>query len=159
MSKRIIQLICLFLLFIVPMQSLNAQAINDSLILAESDTVQQVQGQQGSMGGYYYKVFIATSIVILLLISVMYVFKKLGGQTLSQNRTKIQVISRQNIGPKQSVVIVAIENRKYALGVTDHTINLLSELGEIQEDELPSNEIKQVSQNFSAILDKLKKKG
>lgn len=158
MSNRNLYLIYLFFLIIVPLQSINGQAINDSLILSEPDTIQLVQGQQGSMGSYYYKVFLATGIVILLLISVMYVFKKLGGQALSQNRTKIQVLSRQNIGPKQSVVIVAIENKKYALGVTDQTINLLSELGEVQEDELPSNEIKQVSQNFSAILEKLKKK-
>ena len=158
MSKIIIQLVYLFFLIIVPLQSLDAQGMNDSLILTEPDTVQLVQEQQGTMGGYYYKVFLATSIVILLLISVMYVFKKLGGQTFSQNRTKIQVLSRQNIGPKQSVVIVAVENKKYALGVTDHTINLLSELGEVQEDELPSNEIKQVSQNFSAILKKFKMK-
>ena len=130
----------------------------DSIVFAQEDSVYSQQQQPEKMGGYFYRVFFVTAIIILLLFAVLFVYKKLGGQGLTQNRSKIHIISRQTLGPKQAVIIVAIEGKKYVLGTSDHAVNLIAELGEVSEDELPVTDIKQVSQNFTSILSKLIKK-
>ncbi len=150
------------LLLVVVMLTINgpayAQNVGDSIVFAQEDSVLIAQNHPEKIGGYFYRIFFVTAVILILLLSVLYFYKKLGGKGLTPNRTKIHILARQNIGPKQTIVMVAIEGKKYALGTTDHSVNLIAELGEVSEDELPVNDIKQVSQNFTSVLSKLVKK-
>ena len=153
-SKTVISIILLCLFTVIP---LTAQGLNDSLKLEAANDSTYSSGQQPELTSHFYKVFVVTALIILFLVLILFVYKKLVGVTGNQNKSKIYVLSRQNIGPKQSVVIVAIENKKYALGVTDHNINILTELGEASEEDLATVDIKQVSQNFASIFEKIRK--
>ena len=134
-----------------------AQSVGDSIVFAHEDTL-FAQQQPEKIGSYFYRVFFVTAIIILLLFSVLFFYKKLGGKALETNRSKIHILARQNLTPKQLLMIVAIEGKKYVLGVSEHSVNLITELGEVSEDELPINDLKQVSQNFTSVLNKLLKK-
>jgi len=138
-------------------QQLHAQNAVDSLVLAATDTSYLSQAQPKSMTGYFFKAFVFTLVIIVLIYSVLILYKKFGGQPIQGTQTKIRILSRQNIGPKQSSVIVVIEHKKYALGVADHSVNLIAQLGEISADEISQSESAQIRQNFSSILEKLKK--
>lgn len=139
-------------------QTLPVQSSGDSVVFAREDSVLTAHGQPEKIGGYFYRIFFVTVIIILLLFSILFFYKKLGGKGLAPNRSQIHILSRQNLTPKQTLFIVAIEGKKYVLGASDHSVHLITELGEVSEDELPINDIKQVSQNFTAVLSKLIKK-
>jgi len=110
------------------------------------------------MSSSFYKVFLITAILLLIFVTVMYVYKKLSGHPVIHNRTKIFILARQSLGPKQSVMVVAIDQKKYALGVTDHSVQLISELGSLSENEVGSAETKAPPLPFGALLDKIRKK-
>ncbi len=157
-TKSIGRFLLLFFVILSVTEPLYPQSVGDSIVFAKEDSALIAQQKPEKIGDYFYRIFFVTAIIILLLLSVLFLYKKLGGKGLTSNRTKIHILARQNIGPKQTVVIVAIEGRKYALGTSDHSVNVIAELGEVSEDELPVNDIKQVSQNFTSILSKLVKK-
>ncbi len=139
-------------------EPLNGQSAGDSVTFAREDSAFTLQRQPEKIGNYFYRVFFVTAILILLLFFILFFYKKFGGKNLTPGRSKIHILSRQNLTPKQSLMIVAIEGKKYVLGVSDHSVNLITELGEISEDELPVNDLKQVSQNFTSVLNKFLKK-
>ena len=63
----------------------------------------------------------------------------------------IQVIEAASVGPRERVVVISIDNKRYALGVTAQSINVISELGDV--DDLKQSEINQlVKKDFKASL-------
>ena len=114
-------------------------------------------GGQRDMSGHFYQVFLVTGILLLLLLGGFYIFKRLSSKSRFLNRANIRVLARHNIGPKQSVVIVTIEQKKYALGVTDHAVNLLAELGELKEEDKEKQPQTQGAVSFAGLLSRLKK--
>jgi flagellar biosynthetic protein FliO len=93
------------------------------------------EGQKTSFFSYLVRVIFVTVFLILFIIFgfqwyIKYVLQKSG---FSQDHIKI--VGRRAIGPKQFIVLVSMEGKKYALGVTDHSINLLTDLGEVEEAE------------------------
>jgi|GEM_PF-1871656 len=103
-----------FLLFLIGCQS---------LVAAESETVSQLTPAQSllpMLGG-----LMGILVLIFLLAAVL---KKFTSLNLVSGHMK--VIDTQNLGSKEKLVIVEIQNKQYVLGVTAHTINPVCELEE-----------------------------
>jgi flagellar biogenesis protein FliO len=109
------------------------QSSDSSMVFRERESL--IKKEQSSFFGYLVRVIFVTAIVIVLIIFGLKSYKKyiLHNVTLSQNR--IRILGRQAVGHKQYVVIIVLGNRKYALGVTDHSVNLITDMGEIDEKE------------------------
>ncbi len=126
--------------------------------LIKADSLYAQAAQAPDLSGSFYKVFLITAILLLLFVAIMYIYKKLSGRPVIQNKSRIFILSRQSLGPKQSVMVVAIENKKYALGVTDHSVQLVAELGALSDEEVNEFSPKLPKPNFGALLDKMRNK-
>ena len=155
---RLFVLLFLSLLILPQMVPAQVQSASDSLVLAATDTSLTFETEQRDVGSYFLRVFFVTTFILLFLFAFLYFYKKYAGPTIQSPKSKIQILARQQLGQKQSVVIVIIENKKYALGVTDHSIQLISELGEATAEELSSSEIKPMAQSFATVFSKMQKK-
>lgn len=163
--KCVLYLVLLLLPFqLFAYQELNNIRTEDSLFTkrytsgsqAFGDSIkQQLPGKKSGLGNYFYKVVWVTFVLIIFLVIGLAIYKKyvISGNGLVNNR--IRIIGRQNITAKQALVIVNIEGKKYALGTTDHSVNLIAELGEADETELA--DATQVS-GFAQILKKISSK-
>jgi flagellar protein FliO/FliZ len=146
-----------FIIIFIGLQSAVLSAsVSDSVKSAAADTVWQ-GAKSGGAGDQFYNVFLMTTLLLLLLISGAYVYKRLGGRGKFIGSSKIRVLSRHHLGPKQSIVITAVENKKYILGVTEHSINVIADLGEISDSEASEEEDKVQHRSFGSFLDLIKK--
>jgi len=143
-------------LFIYVVPALCGNSVSLDSTSADSAALLQT-GQSLEMGGYFYKVFLVTAILLLALVGGFYLFKKFGGEKRLFNNSPIRVLARQNIGPKQAIVLVVIEDKKYALGVTDQAVNILADLGEADKDETADLPSEPLTRNFGALLARLRK--
>ena len=105
----------------------------------------------------FYNVFLMTAILLLILVSGAYIYKRLGGKSKFIGKSNVRIISRHHLGPKQSIIIAIIENKKYALGVTEQSVNVIADLGEAADSEAAEEEAKTQTRNFGNILGLLKK--
>jgi flagellar biosynthetic protein FliO len=108
-------------------------------------------------GSYMYKVVFVIFVMLVFLIGSLYLYNKFVLKTDITVNTAIKVVARQSLSPKQSIVIVNIQNKKFALGVTEHQVNLISELGEADENE--PVDIQNLKPGFAQILKKVTGKG
>jgi len=155
MKKRVLLLFCLFLFLNAPLP-LQA-APQDSLLLnAKPDTLVLRAGQEKGMGGYYVKAFLATAAIILFIVLGARWYRKVSGQPQWNGRQNIRILNRKNVGPKQFILIVALENKKFAIGVTDQNISLLTELGPLSEEEQKQQDKIPQAPSFAQIFNKLK---
>lgn len=66
-----------------------------------------------------------SGILIVIFLLALLIKKFTSFNLISKN---IKVIETQNLGAKEKLVIVDIQNKQYVLGVTPHTINPICEL-------------------------------
>ena len=124
---------------VLPTDTLYSAQLKGHNINLSDSTQSGLPERKGEITGYFYKVLWITFILLVFLVAGLYTYKKfvLNNRNFTNNR--IRVLGRQNISPKQTLLIVNIEGKKYALGSTDHSINLIAELGEATGDELLTN--------------------
>jgi flagellar biogenesis protein FliO len=108
---------------------------------------------QSEVSGYLYKVVWITFVLLIFLVVGLYLYKKFILKNDKPFNSIIKIIAQQNLSGKQSIVIVNIEGKKYALGATDQQINLIAELGEITENDLKLSETQPIG--FGQILKKI----
>lgn len=149
--------ISVVLFFLAAVPALAARNAGDSLVYQAVDSTLRAGQNQPQMGGYFYKVFLFTVLVIGLIFLLLFVYRKIGGKTVTGAQKSVRVLARQSVGPRQAILIVLIENKKYAIGQTDHNLNLLAELGEASEEDLAKSDLEQVKQNFAGILANMRK--
>jgi len=143
-----------FLLILMPL--VLTASPDSSTVKSIADTVWQSTRSSGT-GSQFYDVFLMTALLLLVLVSGAYIYKKLGGKSKFIGKSDIRILSRRHLGPKQSIVIAVIENKKYALGITEQSINLIADLGEASDLETAEEDSKVQSRSFSSIFDLLKK--
>lgn len=159
MKKNLIFILLSFIMLSMPLTvQAQVQSVSDSIVIAALDTSSGTQSEQRDVGSYFLRVFLVTAFILLFLFAFLYFYKRYVGPTTYSNKSKIQILAKQQLGNKQSVVIVIIENKKYALGVTDHSVQLISELGDATADEISSSEMKPIAQSFATIFSKVQKK-
>ncbi len=156
--KKTFHLLVIFMVFLLTHTLFASGIPSDSSRSAQSDSMFTHTSQIPDVSGSFYKVFLITGILLLIFVAIMFVYKKLSGRPVISTKSRIFIISRQNLGPKQSVMVVSIENKKYALGVTDHSVQLITELGPVAENEVNDTPLKISSQNFGALLNKIRAK-
>ncbi len=84
-----------------------------------------------------FKVLLILSFLAGLMYLTLFLLKKYFYQTggKSSKYANINVISVQMIMPKKFIAIVRIQDKTLALGISDHSINVLSELENIPMEE------------------------
>jgi len=132
----------------------------DSLFLPESKSLtfadslrNAIPKKQSDVSGYLYKVILVTFFLILFLVAGLYLYKKFILKNEAPLNSTIRIIARQNLSAKQSILVVTIENKKYALGVTEQQVNLITELGEVTDADNKMNTSQPLG--FGQILKKL----
>lgn len=111
------------------------------------------ENEDRSIFGYLVRTIVVTTILIAVIIFGAKFYKKYVYQNIGASKSRIRVIARQAIGPKQFVVLVAIDGKKYALGVTDQAVNMLTGLGDLDESEDTGGDVRRPG----AFADLLKK--
>ncbi len=111
------------------------------------------ENDEQSIFGYLVRVIVVTTILIAIIVFGAKFYKKYVYQNIGASKSRIRVIARQAIGPKQFVVLVAIDGKKYALGVTDQAVNMLTGLGDLDESEDTGGDVRRPG----AFADLLKK--
>jgi flagellar protein FliO/FliZ len=106
------------------------------------------------LSGTMYKVLWVTIVILAVIFFGARWYKKNILNEKMPNGTAMRIVSRQVIGHGQSLVIAHVEGKKILLGVTDHQINLLADLGELTEAE---KNAAPRSPEFATILSKLRK--
>ncbi len=154
-SFRLLSIYCVFLMHKTLLAFGNS---GDSSRTMASDSLYTHTSQIPDVSGSFYKVFLITAILLLIFIVIMYIYKKLSGKPVINSKSKIMILSRQNLGPKQSVMVVSIEDKKYALGVTDHSVQLIAELGPVSEGDVSEIPLKISPPNFGALFNKMRSK-
>ena len=112
-----------------------------------------VPKKQSTVSGHLYKVVWVTFVLVIFLVAGLFLYKKFVFKTNVPFNSVIKIIARQNLSPKQSIVIINIEGKKYALGVTEQQVNLITELGDINEND--AGLIEDQSIGFGQILKKI----
>ena len=112
-----------------------------------------VPRQNPDVSGYLYQVILVTFFLIIVLVAGLFLYKKYILKNDVPFNAAIKIISRHNLSAKQSILIVSIEAKKYALGVTEHQVNLITDLGELNENDLRTASAQDVG--FGQILKKL----
>jgi len=155
MKKRLLIIFMLFL-FIMPPLIIQAKPQDSLLLQAPPDSLALKGGQEKSMGGYYVKAFFATIAIILFIVLGARWYRKISGRQQWAGRQTIRILNRKNVGPKQFILIVVLEDKKYAIGLTDQNISLLAELGPLTEEEHQQLDKAPQPANFAQIFNKLK---
>lgn len=120
-----------------------------------SDSLQTSVPQSPSMTGYLLKVILVTIFIIGILIVGAKWYGKLN--KFAGNPSFIKILSKQSIGPKQYLLLIAIEKKKLLLGITENTINHIADMGEYNEsDDVQYNTISDTT-SFSSVLNYFRK--
>ena len=76
------------------------------------------------------KVFGSLLVVVGLMLVLLYFIKRTGlGSGRGRGSSAIAVLETRMVAPKKYVAIVEVAGKCLALGITDHNINLLADLG------------------------------
>ena len=146
----------LFLSALVFMADLDTREKSELELNNQKMENQQVSDMnEFSFGSYLLKVALITGLIIFILIIGAKWYSKFTKQ--NQNNSKIKILSRHSLGPKQFMLIVGVEQKKYLIGVTEQTINLLSDMGEWNEKNEEFQYESQQDSSFSSILKSLRK--
>ncbi|HGY55135.1 MAG TPA: flagellar biosynthetic protein FliO [Caldithrix abyssi] len=148
------------LIAVVPQE---CSAASDSLKVNHAATIQSADSlkmpqssNRPDMDSYVLRVFwVGLILVVFMLLALNWLKRRQGrGKNFGQNR--IRILARHYLGPKQWIMIVRIDQKKYILGATEQNISLIADLGEItREEEIESGEPASIS--FGNILDRFKK--
>lgn len=156
--KSFLFVLIVFCLFIMGMPLLAQTAITDSTKLTvTADSLDNTLSQRGELNDYFYRVIWGTILVVALLVFGLYVYKRFMGNQAVLNKGNIKILSRLNIGPRQTILIISVEGKRLLLGVTDQNINVLKELEDNDTEALPEQLPEQNKLNFAAFLQKFKK--
>lgn len=81
-----------------------------------------------SFAPLFLKTVIATILILILaIVAIRYLIPRLTGHRRNQNST-IKVLDAQPLDARKMIYIVSIENKKVALGVTEHQVTKLCDL-------------------------------
>jgi len=110
----------------------------------------------GSLLAAIVKVFGSLLVVVGLMLLILYGIKRSGfGSGRSRGGSAIAVLETRMVAPRKYIAIVEIAGKCLAVGITEHNINLLADLGDEAKSALAgqSNTAKPGS-NFANLLNK-----
>lgn len=96
------------------------------------------------------------SVVLILTIGVILVcawmFRRLSVGYSNQQQVPMRVLSVLNVGPKEKVVVVQVEDQRLVLGVTPGSVTALSELDPADNVPTPATSNGTVASPFARLL-------
>lgn len=116
-----------------------------------------VSRQRSSSYVYMLKFITVTALVLVsLFVAAKFIRGKTGSQ--SHGGLRMNILGRQYIGPRNSIMMIQLENRRFLLGVTDQSVNLIGEFDAVTDEEL--NEMNAAGINsFSSLVSRLVQTG
>ncbi len=90
------------------------------------------------------RIVVALLVIVVIIYAAVFLLRRLSGSRLSGGRGKtIQVIEQTYLAPKKSVCLLKLADRAVLIGITDTSINMLTEL---EWDSLPPEVVKKLTQ-------------
>jgi flagellar biogenesis protein FliO len=133
--------------------SLTVSSKQDSSVFYR-DRMPLTDNEGSSIFGYLVRVIFVTAVLIVCIVFGAKFYRKWVFKQMGPVKNRIRVLGRQAVGPKQFIVLVSIEGKKYALGVTDQSVNILTDLGPMEEND-EMEEMPVTTGSFSDLLKKL----
>ena len=100
----------------------------------------------------WYGLVTLTLLVVLVAVALR-VYKRLGAPGPSEG--SIQLLASKPLGPRESVVVVRLQDRVFVLGHTPSQVSLIAELDHFTPDAAPAA----VSAGFAQLLTKALRQG
>jgi len=115
----------------------SSSAIPAKRYFTDKDTSKAVSpiSRNNDPAGHLWRVAGVTFLLLVVLVAGLGLYKKYVLRQAPGQSANIRVVARHTLGPKQSIMIVHIEGTKYALGATEHSINVIDNLGEAGPEE------------------------
>ncbi len=130
-------LFLLFLTLVLLLTPAGENAQSPDQLNGQQPTVAQFNRQQYS--GYLWRL-VGVSLLLLLVLGVsLWWVRRMRARNQIQPQYRLKVLARMPLGPRQSLLVVGVGERKLLLGVTDQAVNLLSDLGPWEESDSESN--------------------
>ena len=132
----------------VTKSSLNSSQVNDLSPI-----------QMDDWGDTIITLVFALILILLLIYIIAFLYNRFfrGRFAAMQGKINIRQLSSYHVGPKQKIIVFEIDDRKFACGVTPHSINLIGELFDEDSQEnfhSVQNEVESHEKKFSQDLEK-----
>jgi len=101
--------------------------------------------------GMLFKVVVVFGLLFVTLRVLGRVYGKKGGRSNAPGAS-VEVLSRSSLGRNSSVVIVRIADRRLALGVTDQSVQVLTEVAPVEVVDVTSDNDSGDDSEFSTAL-------
>jgi flagellar biosynthetic protein FliO len=105
-----------------------------------------------------FKVVSSLIVVVALMLGFVYLLKRFGINKGLQSSSMVKVLETKMVAPKKYIAIVEVAGKTLSIGVTDHNINLLTELDSatVKQFQSASEETHspKITNKFAALLAK-----
>ena len=95
--------------------------------------------KQFDTGGFYWRMVLATLIVLVLGTAAYYVSKRLGGKISNIPGRQIKLVETLYLGSRKALHLIKVGNRSIIVGTTPTTITRVAELGSDSRDSSTLN--------------------
>lgn len=116
-------------------------------LLAQADTASALTDlATESLWSSVGRLAIALIVVVALIWGTLWLAKRaMSGRLMGKSESPVRILERCHLAPKRSVDVVSVGNRILVLGVTEHSIGLLTELnpGDLPENKSFASTLKQ----------------
>ena len=107
----------------------------DSLFTVDSNlSLSQTSGYDSYNDNLFFRAMLAVLFVVALAVAAVYVSKKLLPKITNLPGKEIRIIETIHLGPRRSVHLLEIGNRRLLIGSTNENINKLLDLTGISEN-------------------------
>lgn len=108
------------------------------------------------MSSYMYRVAWGTLLILFVIFIGARFYRKYANLSNDGPKSNFRIISRKTIGPKQFLLLINVEGHKLLLGVSEQSINLISDFG-IVEESMEDYETPQLPPSkFLTVLNRLR---
>ncbi len=113
--------------------------------------------QPSSLSAHYFKLLLITIVLLIIFYLSLRLMRKLQyGKTVG-GMEQVHVLRKTYLTSKHSLWVIVVNGNKYLLGITDHSINLIDQLGPATEEELKQMNLAALP-SFGSFIEKLRHK-
>ena len=142
--------------------SLNLSAQERSYFKADTlehgKTFEQHTFREQSMTSVFFRSFFALFILIAVVYAGVVIIKKFGHGKVNKKGDIISIAGSTYLGPKKSIFLVDIHDKRLVLGVTDTSIQLLTQFDRPEQDAVVEKTGQPGSAAFSSLLNNFMRK-
>lgn len=134
------------------------EALNDSLYTHnDTDTLHTPGSQRSDLDGFFVRVLWVTFLILGMIVGAYYIYKRRFGKQMVSAKSRIKVIARHNLGARQALLMIVVENQKFLISLTEHSINLIKDMGTASADDMKEDLPSSFPDNFATVLQRLRK--